>query len=106
MPGRVVLSNEFPAGSNNVTLKSTQVPLGEVNLLPLPDNLADERALWLSDVLPTSYHAIADTAVDKGDVVGVWVRVIFIGAPTRTACSCGVVRVSVQSANVLFAGRC
>jgi threonine dehydrogenase-like Zn-dependent dehydrogenase len=26
----------------------------------------------LSDILPTSYHAVVDTGVEKGDVVGVW----------------------------------
>ena len=26
----------------------------------------------LSDILPTSYHAIEDTKVEKGDIVGVW----------------------------------
>jgi hypothetical protein len=28
--------------------------------------------LDLSDVLPTSYHAVVDTKVEKGDIVGVW----------------------------------
>lgn len=28
--------------------------------------------LYLSDVLPTSYHAVVDTGVKAGDVVGVW----------------------------------
>lgn len=62
------MAGGFPGGQ----AEYARVPLGEVNLLPLPENLADERALWLSDVLPTSYHAVADTAIDKGDVVGVW----------------------------------
>jgi len=26
----------------------------------------------LSDILPTSYHAVVDTGVEKGDVVGIW----------------------------------
>lgn len=29
-------------------------------------------ALYLSDVLPTSYHCVVDTGVKEGDVVGVW----------------------------------
>ncbi|KDQ09174.1 hypothetical protein BOTBODRAFT_165022 [Botryobasidium botryosum FD-172 SS1] len=62
------MAGGFPGGQ----AEYVRVPLGEVNLLPLPDNVADERALWLSDVLPTSYHAVADTVIDKGDVVGVW----------------------------------
>lgn len=26
----------------------------------------------LSDILPTAYHAVVDTGVEKGDVVGIW----------------------------------
>lgn len=49
-----------------------RVPLGEVNLLPIPDDLPDEKVLCLSDVLPTSYHCVVDTGVEEGDTVGVW----------------------------------
>lgn len=28
--------------------------------------------LDLSDVLPTSYHAVVDTRVEDGDIVGIW----------------------------------
>jgi threonine dehydrogenase-like Zn-dependent dehydrogenase len=30
------------------------------------------KALYLSDVLPTSYHAVMDTGVYKGDTVAIW----------------------------------
>jgi len=49
-----------------------RVPFGNVNLLKIPDDISDEKALYLSDVLPTSYHAVYDTGVKEGDVVGVW----------------------------------
>jgi threonine dehydrogenase-like Zn-dependent dehydrogenase len=49
-----------------------RVPKGNVNLLPIPDDVPDEKALYLSDILPTSYHAVVDTGVQEGDVVGVW----------------------------------
>jgi threonine dehydrogenase-like Zn-dependent dehydrogenase len=49
------------------------VPYGSVNLLPIPDNVTDEQALYLSDVLPTSYHCVVDTGVKEGDVVAIWV---------------------------------
>jgi threonine dehydrogenase-like Zn-dependent dehydrogenase len=32
----------------------------------------DGLALYLSDVLPTSYHCVVDTGVKEGDIVGVW----------------------------------
>uniref|UniRef100_A0A8H7XZD4 Uncharacterized protein n=1 Tax=Psilocybe cubensis TaxID=181762 RepID=A0A8H7XZD4_PSICU len=58
----------FPGGQ----AEFVRVPLGEVNLLPIPDNVPDEKALFLSDILPTSYHAVVDTGVHDGDVVGIW----------------------------------
>ncbi|KAK4654014.1 hypothetical protein QC762_400380 [Podospora pseudocomata] len=49
-----------------------RVPLGDVNLLEIPDDVPDEKALWLSDVLPTAYNAVKDTAVYPGDVVAIF----------------------------------
>lgn len=51
-----------------------RVPKGAVNLLPVPDGLPDEKVLYLSDVVGTSYHNAVDTGVKEGDVVAVWVR--------------------------------
>jgi len=58
----------FPGGQ----AEYVRVPKGNVNLLPIPDSVPDEKALYLSDILPTSYHAVVDTGVEKGDVVGIW----------------------------------
>ena len=44
----------------------------DVNLLKVPHDLSDEQVLYLSDVLPTSYHCVVDTGVYEGDTVGVW----------------------------------
>jgi threonine dehydrogenase-like Zn-dependent dehydrogenase len=49
-----------------------RVPYGDVNLLPLPDDVPDEKGLYLSDVLSTSWNAVVDTGVQKGDVVAIW----------------------------------
>jgi threonine dehydrogenase-like Zn-dependent dehydrogenase len=49
-----------------------RVPLADNNLLPIPDDVPDERALYLSDVLATSYHAAVDTGIEEGDVVAVF----------------------------------
>lgn len=43
-----------------------------MNLLGLPDDVPDEKGLYLSDVLATSWHCVVDTGVDKDDVVAVW----------------------------------
>lgn len=64
----------FTGGFAGGQAEYVRVPFGEVNCLPVPDEVKDEQALYLSDVLPTSYHAVVDTGVKKGDVVGVWVR--------------------------------
>ncbi|KAJ7314492.1 GroES-like protein [Mycena albidolilacea] len=58
----------FPGGQ----AEFVRVPKGNVNLLPIPDSVPDEKALFLSDILPTSYHAVVDSGVKKGDVVGIW----------------------------------
>lgn len=49
-----------------------RVPLADVNLLPIPDDVPDEKALWLSDVLPTAYNAVKDTAVYPNDEVAIF----------------------------------
>ncbi|KAK9238114.1 GroES-like protein [Lipomyces kononenkoae] len=49
-----------------------RVPYGDVNLLKLPDSVPDEKGLYLSDVLATSWHAVIDTGVKKDDAVAIW----------------------------------
>jgi len=49
-----------------------RVPYADVNLLEIPDDVPDEKALYLSDVLPTAYNAVKDTAVYPNDKVAIW----------------------------------
>ncbi|KAK5654746.1 hypothetical protein OQA88_7071 [Cercophora sp. LCS_1] len=49
-----------------------RVPLADANLLPIPDDVPDEKALYLSDVLPTAYNAVKDTAVYPNDQVAIF----------------------------------
>jgi len=65
--------SHFTGGFAGGQAEFVRVPKGNVNLLPIPDKVPDEMALYLSDILPTSYHAVHDTGVQKGDVVGIWV---------------------------------
>ncbi|TFY81351.1 hypothetical protein EWM64_g2662 [Hericium alpestre] len=58
----------FPGGQ----AEYVRVPFAEYNLLPIPEGLTDEQVLFLSDVLPTSYHNVVDTGVKEGDVVAIW----------------------------------
>ena len=62
------LTGGFPGGQ----AEFVRVPKAEVNLLPILVSVPDEKALSPSDVLPTSYHAVVDTGVKEGDVVGIW----------------------------------
>ncbi|KAH9837123.1 GroES-like protein [Rhodofomes roseus] len=64
--------SHFTGGFAGGQAEYVRVPKGNVNLLPIPEGVSDEKALYLSDVLPTSYHAVFDTGVKEGDVVGVW----------------------------------
>ncbi|KAK9895857.1 GroES-like protein [Cystobasidium minutum MCA 4210] len=58
----------FPGGQ----AEYVRVPFGDVNCQFIPDEVSDEEAIYLSDVLPTSYHCVVDTGVTEGDTVGVW----------------------------------
>ncbi|KAK2753236.1 hypothetical protein FQN54_007927 [Arachnomyces sp. PD_36] len=64
--------SHFTGGFAGGQAEYVRVPLGEVNLLPLPDDVPDEKGLYLSDVLCTSWHCVVDTGVKKGDIVAIW----------------------------------
>lgn len=64
--------SHFTGGFAGGQSEYTRVPFGDVNLLPIPDDVPDEKALFLSDVLATSWHCVVDTGVKKGDVVAIW----------------------------------
>lgn len=64
--------SHFTGGIAGGQAEIVRVPMGNVNCLPIPDSVPDEQALYLSDVLPTSYHCVVDTGVKEGDVVCVW----------------------------------
>ncbi|KAJ5936328.1 hypothetical protein N7454_005626 [Penicillium verhagenii] len=78
--------SHFTGGFAGGQAEYLRVPHGNVNLLPIPDDVPDEKALYLSDVIATSWHCVVDTGVKEGDVVAIWgsrahrtdVRVILI----------------------------
>lgn len=49
-----------------------RVPFGGVNCLRIPDSVPDEKALFISDVLPTALHATELGEVEEGDTVVIW----------------------------------
>ncbi|KAG0201826.1 hypothetical protein BGX28_005451 [Mortierella sp. GBA30] len=64
--------SHFVGGFSGAQAEYCRILYGNTNLLKVPDNITDEKALFLSDVIPTSYHAVWDACVRSGDVVGVW----------------------------------
>lgn len=49
-----------------------RVPFADVGCLAVPENLADERALFLTDIFPTGYMAAENCDIKRGDVIAVW----------------------------------
>jgi threonine dehydrogenase-like Zn-dependent dehydrogenase len=50
-----------------------RVPFADVNCLPVPDDVPDEKALFLSDIICTGYQAAMIMGeMKQGDVVAVW----------------------------------
>jgi threonine dehydrogenase-like Zn-dependent dehydrogenase len=83
--------SHFTGGFAGGQAEYVRCPLGDINLLEIPDNVPDEKgttslvflyirrrllthriALYLSDVLATSYNCVKDTAVYKGDQVAIF----------------------------------
>ena len=64
--------SHFTGGFAGGQAEYVRVPLGDTNLLEIPDTIPDEKALFLSDVLCTSYNCVHDTAVYPDDQVAVF----------------------------------
>ena len=64
--------SHFTGGFAGGQAEYVRVPYGDVNLLQLPDDIPDEKGLYLSDVLGTSWNAVVDTGVEEGDTVAIW----------------------------------
>ncbi|HXQ78305.1 MAG TPA: zinc-dependent alcohol dehydrogenase, partial [Gemmatimonadaceae bacterium] len=49
-----------------------RVPFADVGPLKVPDDLSDEKALFLSDIFPTGYMAAEMCGIKPGDTIAVW----------------------------------
>jgi threonine dehydrogenase-like Zn-dependent dehydrogenase len=49
-----------------------RVPFADIGPIKVPDNLDDEKVLFLSDIFPTGYMAADMCGIQPGDVVAVW----------------------------------
>ncbi|KAF9344797.1 hypothetical protein BGX26_003903, partial [Mortierella sp. AD094] len=70
--GGVMGYSHFVGGFSGAQAEYCRVLYGNTNLLKIPNGLSDEKALYLSDIIPTSYHAVWEAGVKEGEVVGVW----------------------------------
>ncbi len=51
-----------------------RVPMADRCLLPLPDMMGDEQALFLADILPTGFAAVRNSGADLSDAQGTGCR--------------------------------
>lgn len=59
-----------------------RVPFADTNLIPIPDSVSDESALFTGDILATGYWSADISGIRKGDVVAI------LGAgPTGLCCA-------------------
>jgi len=49
-----------------------RVPFADVGPLVIPNGLADEQVLFLSDIFPTAYQAAENCNIQPGDTVAIW----------------------------------
>src|SRR6476659_694982 len=69
-----------------------RVPFADVGPLKVPNDIQDEKVLFLSDVFPTGYMAAENAEIEQGDTVAIW--------------GCGPIgQFAIQSAWMLGAGR-
>lgn len=64
--------SHFVGGYAGCQSEHVRVPFGDINLLKIPDSVPDEKALYLSDIVCTSYHNVVDTGFEKGQTAAVW----------------------------------
>ena len=49
-----------------------RVPMADVGPMKVPDDMTDEQALFLSDILPTGWQAMAYCDLKGGETVAIW----------------------------------
>ncbi|KJZ72444.1 hypothetical protein HIM_08113 [Hirsutella minnesotensis 3608] len=87
--------SHFTGGFAGGQAEYVRVPYGDVNLLEIPDDVPDEKALYLSDVLATSYNCVKDTVVYEKDQVA-----IFGAEPIGQMC--GIFALGEGASKVIF----
>ena len=66
--GYTHLTGGYPGGQ----AEYLRVPFADSTHVKVPDGISDEKALFLSDILPTGYQAAVMCDIERGDTVAVW----------------------------------
>jgi threonine dehydrogenase-like Zn-dependent dehydrogenase len=61
----------FGGGLGGMQAEAVRVPIADVNLLAIPEDMEDERALFLGDILTTAYYGAAIADIQPDDTVAV-----------------------------------
>ena len=62
------LTGGYPGGQ----AEYVRVPFSDVGPIVIPDDLEDDKVLFLSDILPTGWMAAENCDIEEGDTVAVW----------------------------------
>jgi len=68
---RILGAGVFGGALGGAQAELVRVPNADVNLLPVPDAVSDERAVFVGDVLTTGYHAAEVAGIRAGEHVAV-----------------------------------
>lgn len=71
-PSAVFGSSHLLGGYAGCQAEYVRVPFADVGCLEVDHSLHDEKALLLSDTLPTAYMAVEQAEIEPGDVVAIW----------------------------------
>jgi threonine dehydrogenase-like Zn-dependent dehydrogenase len=66
--GYTHLTGGYPGGQ----AEYVRVPYADVGPVKVPDDLSDEKVLFLGDILPTGWQAAAQCDIEPTDTVAVW----------------------------------
>ena len=63
---------ESAGGLDGLQAEYARVPFAATNLVKLPDEISDDQAIMMSDILPTSYQAAEMAGIHAGDTVAIF----------------------------------
>ena len=91
-PGGLFGYSHLMGGYAGGQAEYVRVPFADVGAFSVPQELADEQVLFLTDILPTAYMAAENAQIEPGSTVAVW--------------GCGPVgQLTIKCAFLLGAGR-